>query len=103
MDIEEFEQSVKIMSLYIDSAKTYLQLATFALGFSVTFLEKLVKGTRSLRRDPLLFISWLGFILTVAFSSFYQYLAAKHVEIWLQSTSKLRQELEYPASSERRG
>jgi hypothetical protein len=80
MAMAQFDEYVTLMGMYIDSAKTYLQLSTFALGFSLAFLEKLRVKKRAVGRDSLLILSWLGFILAVGFSSFYQYLAVKFLD-----------------------
>lgn len=76
----QFDEDATLMGMYIDSAKTYLQLSTFALGFSLAVLEKLRGKGRAAGRDLLLILSWLGFMLTVGFSSFYQYLAVKYID-----------------------
>jgi hypothetical protein len=72
-----FEEHAALMGMYIDSAKTYLQLSTFALGFSLAFRGR-IRGNAL--KDPLMLLSWAGFMLTVALSSFYQYLAVKSVD-----------------------
>lgn len=76
----EFDEAATLMGMYIDSAKTYLQLSTFALGFSLAVLEKLRLKKRGTGRDSLLILAWLGFVATVGFSSFYQYLAVKFLD-----------------------
>ncbi len=76
----QFDEAAILMGMYIDSAKTYLQLSTFALGFSLAVLEKLRVKKHAARRDSLLILSWLGFMLTVGLSSFYQYLAVKFLD-----------------------
>ena len=72
-----FEEHAALMGMYIDSATTYLQLSTFALGFSLAFRGR-AKGNAL--KDPLMALSWVGFMLAIALSSFYQYLAVKSVD-----------------------
>jgi hypothetical protein len=80
MAMAQFDEAAILMGMYIDSAKTYLQLSTFALGFSLAVLEKLRGKRRETGRDSLLILSWLGFMFTVGLSSFYQYLAVKFLD-----------------------
>lgn len=68
-----FEEQKAIAELMIDSAKTYMQLGSAALALSITFVEKLL-GERALRRrDPLLSVSWIMFLIAIGAASLYQY------------------------------
>ena len=71
---------MEIMPMYIDSSKTYLQLAIGAVAFSTTFHEKVLGKTGSIRLSSLLICSWLAFLFTIAFSAWYQYSAVKIIE-----------------------
>jgi len=76
----EFEVDKIIIPLYIDSAKTYLQLSIGALALSVVFREKIL-GERATKQIGIaLLISWLFFLLAIGASALYQYLAIKHLD-----------------------
>ena len=75
-----FDQSNEIMSLYIDSAKTFIQLSSGAIVLSVTFVEKL-SGSRALKKRNLLLIaSWALFLAAIGFGALYQYCAIKFLD-----------------------
>ena len=72
-----FDQTKEIMSLYIDSAKTFIQLSSGAIALSVAFVEKL-SGSRALKeRNTALVGSWVMFLLAIGFGALYQYFAIK--------------------------
>ncbi len=77
------EDEAKIMNLFIDNAKTYVQLSIGALVLSVTFLRDVLgapEGNR-LPVPPLLAVSWACFLLAVLAGAFYQYHAVKFIEL----------------------
>jgi hypothetical protein len=72
--------NLDIIPLYIDSAKTFMSLATGALGLTITFREKIVGMKAGTNVSTPMIISWLFFLLTIASSSFYQYLGVKFLD-----------------------
>lgn len=78
----KFNQDEPIMKLFIDNAKTYIQLSTGALVFSITFIEKIIKPatTPEITNDLFLILSWLSFLIAIGFGAYYQYLAIKYLE-----------------------
>jgi hypothetical protein len=87
MDTNKFGQDETIMKLFIDNAKTYIQLSTGALVFSVTFIEKVIKpdANAQITKDLFLVLSWLAFLVAIGFGAFYQYLAVKYLEFMSSS------------------
>jgi hypothetical protein len=76
------EEETKIIELYIDNAKTYIQLASGGLLLSITFMEKMVIGSDNLLHpDGFMIISWVFWLFTVLSGVLYQYAAIKHLEI----------------------
>ena len=76
-----FGQEKAIMTLYIDSAKTYVQLSTGVLALSVTFVQKILGGDPPSRNPPwLAFGSWIAFLIAIGGGALYQYLAIKYLD-----------------------
>jgi len=87
MESEEAKNKIdkehRIISLYIDNAKTYIQLATGALVFSISFMEKLISGKNGkIPMDLAIISSWVLWLLSIAFGVLYQYAAVKYIEIF---------------------
>ena len=70
------------MTLFIENAKTYVQLSGAALLLSVTFLREIVgiPKDQSLPMDEWLIASWICFLVAVIFGATYQYFAVKFLE-----------------------
>jgi hypothetical protein len=87
MDINKFNQNESIMKLFIDNAKTYIQLSTGAIVFSVTFIEKIVRPETkpAITKDFFLIFSWVAFLIAIGFGAYYQYLAVKYLEFMSSS------------------
>jgi hypothetical protein len=75
-----FPQDEVIMKLFIDNAKSYIQLSTGALVFSITFIEKVLQKVPPIKPDLFLIGSWVAFLIAVGSGAFYQYLAVKYLE-----------------------
>ncbi len=78
MDTDNFNQYESIMKLFIDNAKTYVQLSTGMLALSITFIEKVFKPP--ITYDLFLIGSWIAFLIAIGFGAYYQYLAVKVLE-----------------------
>ena len=77
-----FNEESKIMELFIDNAKTYVQLSAGALVLSITFLHEIAgvaEGTK-VPTDVWLVVSWIFFLGTILCGAFYQYVAVKFLE-----------------------
>lgn len=78
--VDRFEVNQTIIPLYMESAQTFLELSIAALALTVIFREKIL-GELLVRRVPVpLLISWLGFLLAIGSSGFYQYLAVRFLD-----------------------
>lgn len=77
-----FAEDSKIMELFIDNAKTYVQLSAGALVLSITFLHEIVGIAKDAKvpTDRWLIISWIFLLITILCGAFYQYLAVKFLE-----------------------
>ena len=62
--------------LFIDSSKTYVQLSTGALVFSITFVRDVLKNAEY----GFLRWSWASFVISIGCGSAYQYLAVKYIQ-----------------------
>src|SRR5438046_732932 len=76
------KNQVRIVKLFIDNAKTYIQLSGGAIFLSVTFLHQVVGIQQGKPKplDPWLVSSWGGFLLTILLGVLYQYVAVKFAE-----------------------
>ena len=69
------------MELYIDAAKSYIQLSTGALFLSVAFYRQILGNEGPLPASPLLGLSWVCFLISIGAGALYQYLAVKYLEV----------------------
>lgn len=74
-----YDQTKDILSLYIDSSKNYIQLATGLLAATIVFSEKIVQSD-PLERSGLLIASWISLFSAVGLGSIYPYLAIKMLD-----------------------
>lgn len=82
MDVssKQLEGEYRTVGLFVENAKTYIQLATGALLLSVTFSQG-VTGTAGLPvKDLALWVSWLSWLMAILAGATYQYCAAKYLE-----------------------
>ena len=79
-----FDRQKAVMEMFSDNAKTYIQLSGAALGLTVTFANKIlhIPDTVSIVNGWTIAI-WLCFLLTILGGAFYQYLAVKVLDAWL--------------------
>jgi hypothetical protein len=80
---DSFERECKVMAVFIDNAKSYVQLSAGALLLSVTFLHEIlgIPNEQKFPTDRLLFSSWWSFLFAIVFEALYQYYAAKFLEL----------------------
>ena len=78
----QLDGEYRTVGLFVETAKTYIQLATGALLLSVTF-SKGVLGLPNAPppvRDTSLLVSWLLWLIAILFGVTYQYCATKYLE-----------------------
>jgi len=80
-----FDRQQAVMEMYSDNAKTYIQLSSAALALTVTFAGKIlhIPDNASLVNGWTIAI-WSCFLLTILAGAFYQYLAVKFLDAWLE-------------------
>jgi hypothetical protein len=63
----------KIVNMFIDNAKTYVQISSGALVLSITFIREVLglDKTQPLPRDLILFFAWAFFLFAVISGVFY--------------------------------
>ena len=76
-EITRYTVNTLVIPLYIDSAKTYMQLSAGALALSIAFKEKVLGQISGLKVGILMLSSWLMFLLAIGASALYQYVAVK--------------------------
>jgi len=84
----------EIMPLYIDTAKSFATLSSGALGLTIIFYEKIVGAKPGDRINKAMVTTWLLYLLTIASSAIYQYLAVRFldwVSCWPAKESALYQ------------
>lgn len=69
-----------IMPLYIDTAKTYMNLSAGALALTITFREKVIGSNPGDDVGRFMIASWVFFLLAIGSSSAYQYFAVKFLD-----------------------
>jgi hypothetical protein len=79
-----FDRQKSVMQMYSDNAKTYIQLSGAALGLTLTFSDKILHlpSTANIATGWMIAV-WLCFLLTIIAGAFYQYLAVKYLEKFL--------------------
>jgi hypothetical protein len=69
-----------IMPLYLDTAKTYMNLSAGALALTIVFREKVVGSQPGTRVSAVMLMSWMSFLLAIGSSALYQYFAVKFLD-----------------------
>lgn len=79
----DFSKDLQVMSLFIDSAKTYVQLSSGGLLLSITFLREILNVPKEnpIPLDPILISAWAALLLAIVAGAVYQLLAVKYLEI----------------------
>ena len=69
-----------IMPLYIDTAKSYMNLGSGALALTITFREKIIGSSPGDKVGRFMILSWIFFLLAIGSSALYQYFAVKFLD-----------------------
>jgi len=79
-----FDRQKSVMQMYSDNAKTYIQLSGAALGLTLTFSDKILHlpSTANIATGWMITV-WLCFLFTIMASAFYQFLAVKFLDRFL--------------------
>jgi hypothetical protein len=84
----DFEQQHKIMSMFSDNAKTYVQLSGAALALTLTFAHEILHIPKEQDiADGWMIAMWICFLIAILAGAFYQYLAVKFLERSIDSQS----------------
>jgi hypothetical protein len=85
----DFGNEEKVMKLFTDNARTYIQLSSAALVLCSAFLHEVLGIPKESTPPPdgWMIATWIGFLLTIVSGAFYQYLAAKYLESHLGTSS----------------
>lgn len=76
-----FDRQQKVMSMFSDNAKTYIQLSGAALALTLTFAHEILHIPKDQNvADGWMIAMWACFLLTIVSGAFYQYLAVKYLE-----------------------
>jgi hypothetical protein len=79
-EIMRYVVNSEIIPLYLDSAKTFMNLSSGAIGLTVVFREKIIGSQPGSRLSLPLMASWLFFLGCIGASAFYQYLGVKFLD-----------------------
>ncbi len=77
---EQFQGELRSVGLFIDNAKTYIQLSTGALLLSVTFSKSINDQVALSINELYLWVSWLCWLAVIILGATYQYCAVKYLE-----------------------
>ena len=74
---EEWTQYKDVMTLYIDSAKTFASLSSAALALTIVFRQQVIGVKPAEHIANTMVASWAFFLFAIMASAFYQYFAIK--------------------------
>lgn len=78
--LAQLEGEHRAVALFVENAKTYIQLATGALLLSVAFSQELT-GSKGLPiKELYLWVSWVLWLVAILAGATYQYCVAKYLE-----------------------
>lgn len=77
---KQIEGEYRNVGLFIDNAKTYIQLATGALLLSVTFSKGINNDIELPLNEISIWISWICWLFSIISGATYQYCAIKYLE-----------------------
>lgn len=73
-----------LIPMYVDSAKTYSELSIGALALTIAFKEKVLGESGRMRKNTVLVTSWLCFLIAIAASAYYQWVAVRLLEHFMK-------------------
>ena len=76
----QLEGEYRTVGLFVENAKTYIQLATGALLLSVTFSQGITGQSGLPVKELYLWVSWLSWLVAILAGATYQYCVAKYLE-----------------------
>jgi hypothetical protein len=83
-----FDGQEKIMQMFSDNAKSYMQLSGLALTLTLTFAHEILHVPKDTNiADAWMIAMWICFLTTILAGAFYQYLAVKFLERMLDKNS----------------
>lgn len=81
-----FDHEQKIMQMFCDNAKTYMQLSGAALALTLTFSRQILHIPEDQNvANGWMVTMWICFLAAIVLGAFYQYLAVKYLESLLDS------------------
>ena len=81
----QFSENKEIITLYIDTAKTFLNLSSGALALTI-ILRKDISGTAAgTPVGNMMLAAWIFYLLTIGFSALYQYFGVKFLDTFSSS------------------
>lgn len=76
-----FDREQKIMQMFCDNAKTYMQLSGAALALTLTFSHQILHIPEDQNvANGWMVTMWICFLAAIVLGAFYQYLAVKYLE-----------------------
>lgn len=81
----EFSENKEIVSLYIDTTKSFLNLSTGALSLTIAFRENIIGSASGDHVSKLMVASWLFYLVAIGFGALYQYCGVKFLDSFSRS------------------
>jgi hypothetical protein len=83
---EYFDRFEKVMKMYSDNARTYIQLSGAALAFTLTFAHEILHIPKEQNiADIWMILMWGCFLAAIILGAFFQYAGAKLLEVTMDS------------------
>lgn len=81
-----FDRQQKIMQMFCDNARAYMQLSGAALALTLTFSHQILHIPEDQNvANGWMVTMWICFLAAIVLGAFYQYLAVKYLESLLDS------------------
>lgn len=76
-----FDREQKVMQMFCENAKTYMQLSGAALALTLTFSRQILHTPENQNvANGWMVTMWICFLAAIVLGAFYQYLAVKYLE-----------------------
>jgi hypothetical protein len=83
---EYFDRFEKVMKMYSDNARTYIQLSGAALALTLTFAHEILHIPKEQNiADLWMILMWSCFLAAIVLGAFFQYAATKLLEVTMDS------------------